>query len=144
MLQSRRTIKKRRGRKIFFLISIIFLFFLIISSAVTVYIIFGQNKELFVSPQPRSRQLEMLGDSGTKQLERALVKKGIAFESVTISSESAYIIRLRTGEEILMSKTRGLKEQVSSLQVILPRLTMEDKRFTRLDLRFDKPVIVFK
>lgn len=112
----------------------------------TVYFLYGQDKKLFVSPLPLTRLpiVELLGDKDTGQLERALAKKGVDFESIVISSDSGYIVQLKTGEEVLMSKTRSLDEQISSLQVILPRLTMEGKRFTRLDLRFDRPVIVFK
>lgn len=144
MLLSKRINRKRGKKKIFFIL--ILVLFLCICFAVTVYFLYGRNKKLFVSPLPLTHLsvVELLKDNDTGQLERALAKKGIGFESITISSDSAYIVQLKTGEEVLMSKTRSLDEQISSLQVILPRLTMEGKRFTRLDLRFDKPVIVFK
>ncbi len=144
MLLRKRINRKRGKKKIFFILIIVI--FLCICLAVTVYFLYGRNKKLFVSPLPHTRLpiVELLGDKDTGQLERELAKKGVDFESIVISSDSGYIVQLKTGEEVLMSKTRSLDEQFSSLQVILPRLTMEGKRFTRLDLRFDKPVIVFK
>lgn len=146
MLRSSRVIKKRRGRKKFLFFLIIGLIFACCSMVLILYFLYGRNEKLFVSPLPLNRFpiAELLGEQDTGQVERALEKKGISFETVTISSDSAFSIRLKTGEEVLMNKTRSLDEQISSLQVILPRLTMEGKRFTRLDLRFDKPVIVFK
>ena len=57
---------------------------------------------------------------------------------------NTYKIILENNAEVVLSSQKDLKTQLSSLQFILRRLTMEDRRFTRLDLSFDKPIIVLE
>ena len=57
---------------------------------------------------------------------------------------NTYKIILENNEEVVLSSQKDLKTQLCSLQFILRRLTMEDRRFTRLDLSFDKPIIVLE
>lgn len=117
-----------------------FLYYLVVSEL---------NKQAFVSPIPPNIQKIILGtatqpSTSTKELETLLKKHAVPFSTVSESSESALLIRLETGEEILLSPNKSLEPQISSLQLILSRLTIEGKRFLRLDFRFEKPVIVFK
>jgi|SRR5579885_626390 len=75
-------------------------------------------------------------------LEKMLRDKQITFSKVTLSS-SGYTITLPDNSQVLLSTSKDLTLQVSSLQFIISRLTMEGRAFKRLDLRFDKPVILF-
>lgn len=81
------------------------------------------------------------GDAG--EVERLLKEKKISFLFVTTSKDAAYVVTLPDNAEVLLAK-ENIPTQIASLQHITSRLTMEGKRFTRLDLRFDRPVIVLK
>lgn len=80
-------------------------------------------------------------DSG--EVERLLREKNISYMFVTSSKDVPYIITLPDNAEVYLAK-ENIPTQLASLQHINSRLTMEGKRFSRLDLRFDRPVIVLK
>lgn len=94
-----------------------------------------------ISPLPQNKAMY---HNSTEELKVLLKKNNISFSSVIASSDSAYLLIGPQGEEIVFSSKKNLGFQVSSLQLILSRLTIEGKGFKRLDLRFDKPVIVLK
>lgn len=81
---------------------------------------------------------------GTQEtIEKLLKQKGIKYKSIAYRDNS-YIIVLANDAEALFSSKKDAEVQVSSLQLVINRLTIEGKSFKRLDFRFDKPVIVFK
>ena len=80
----------------------------------------------------------------TAEVRKALKEKEIEFDDVKISSDGAYMIKLTTGEDLILSPKKDLDKQLSSLQVIYSRLTMEGRGLKRLDFRYDKPIVVFK
>jgi hypothetical protein len=61
-------------------------------------------------------------------------------EDHTASMSSTRII-LESGIEVYFSQTKPLDEQIASLQLILNRLTIEGKRVSRVDFRFNNPVV---
>ncbi|MDE2025953.1 MAG: hypothetical protein KGJ07_05645, partial [Patescibacteria group bacterium] len=63
--------------------------------------------------------------------------------SVTIASDSALLVTLDSGEQIIFSQKKDLSEQITSLQLIKRELTIEGKRLNRVDFRFDNPIITF-
>ena len=67
----------------------------------------------------------------------------IVFHSV-LSEDDTYLVKLGEDQIVVFSAKKNLENQISSLQFILSRLTMEDREFSRLDLRFDKPIIVLE
>ncbi len=78
-------------------------------------------------------------------LETLLKKSAISYESIGVSSqEAALLVVLKDEENVIISRNKDLKEQISSLQLILSRFTIEGKKFSRLDFRFERPVVVFK
>jgi hypothetical protein len=77
-------------------------------------------------------------------LEKLLKEQKISYTKISKAPDETYIITLNDDEEALVTFKKDIHQQISSLQFILSRLTMEGKQFTRLDLRFDKPVIVAK
>lgn len=81
---------------------------------------------------------------GIKNLTAKLKKNNISFASISSFSEGGFFIKLGAGEEIILSSQKNIDVQISSLQLILSRLTIEGKRFSRLDFRFDKPVITLR
>lgn len=63
-------------------------------------------------------------------------------ESARLVSEKAIEVRLKEDLQVLFSTKKEVKAQLDSLQFILKRAKIEGKRLERIDLRFDKPVIV--
>lgn len=96
---------------------------------------------------PISREVKGLlvrQDDQIERIKKLLSERQIPYATIVAESGSTYIVTLTSKEEILLTSESDLSAQVASLQVILTRLTMESKRFRRLDLRFDKPVIMYK
>lgn len=97
---------------------------------------FLTNRNSLISPLAQT-------SSANVKLEKLLLKQNIPFSKINVASDSSFIVFLREGEQVGISQKKSLESQISSLQLILSRLTIEGKKFKFLDLRFDKPVIVF-
>lgn len=140
MLQIKRKLKKKYSKitKIVYLFVICCL--LLIFSLVGVYL-YIKNQKNFISPLPVDSQALQDKQVQKKELAEKLKKQGISFVSIANFSNEAYDIHLRTGEEVIIASKKNIEVQIASLQVVLSQLTMEGKRFNRLDFRFDKPVI---
>lgn len=95
-------------------------------------------KKQIISPVPLERKIGF-----DEELERILKENNASFSSIT-ASNSSYIVKLSKGEEVIFSPDKSVKTQVASLQLIQKRLTIEGKRFLKLDLRFTNPIIVFE
>jgi hypothetical protein len=78
------------------------------------------------------------------EIESALQTAGIVHTGVYSASQSAYIVKQQEGQEIILTSAKDIKTQVATLQLILSKLTIEGKTLSRVDLRFDKPIVVFK
>jgi hypothetical protein len=103
------------------------------------------QKPLLVSPIPMIKALAngSHDDEQTAGIKKLLKEKSIAHTGVEVK-DSFYIISLENGGEVTLSAKKDIITQISSLQFILARLTMEGRQFRKLDLQFDKPIIVFK
>jgi len=114
------------------------LFLLIVLSLLIVLRNFGSltNKNSIISPLSRT-------SSPNVKLEKLLLTEKIPFSKINVASDSSFIVSLAEGGEVNISQKKSLDAQISSLQLILSRLTIEGKKFKFLDLRFDKPVIIF-
>lgn len=77
-------------------------------------------------------------------LEKILQEKKIDYIAISNLKDGNYIIKLTDASLVIISSQKDINREISSLQFILKRLTMEGKEFTKLDLRFEKPVITFK
>ncbi len=103
------------------------------------FFLFRKYKSIiYVSPVPKQSQ-EQTNDINT--LKSLLLEKNIAFSLVSSWDSSSYLIKLVSGEEIVITAKKSLVDQVSSLQLVLSRLTIEGKRVSRIDFRFDTPVL---
>lgn len=145
MLTNRKKLKNRRKKikaiflsTLFVLLTGVFLGYL---SWTTVF-----SKAHYISPlasKVLSADSSLKQEKEIKKLEILLKEKQIEFVSISTTG-TIYLIRLKNDAEVIISSTKDLNTQISSLQFILSRLTMEARQFSRLDLVFDKPVIVFK
>ncbi|MBI2034536.1 MAG: hypothetical protein HYT11_02265 [Candidatus Levybacteria bacterium] len=134
---------KRKGKK-----KLILYIVCILSVIFGLLLLTFRPKELqLISPVP-SQQV-ILGSIEKNVIDRQQETKSmlqaatIVFSTVT-SSQSSIIIKLDGGADAILSDEKDISEQVSSLQGILSRLTMEGKKFRLLDLRFSKPIIQFE
>jgi len=140
---------RRRRRKPFFRYLV---FFCAVSGALFLLIFLGYTslsplftKSSFVSPVPIIvSKLNLVQNPNQEQFERLLKEYNASFSSISVASDSSYIVRLKEGEEVIFSPKKNIEAQVASLQLIRKRLTIEGKSFIKLDLRFTNPIIVFK
>ena len=76
-------------------------------------------------------------------LKQKLKTAGFQIKKID-EQEDDDIVFLESGEKVIISKKKILDSQISSLQLISSRFTIEGKHFVSLDLRFDRPVLVSK
>jgi cell division septal protein FtsQ len=101
------------------------------------------NHPHFISALPTKNSPVLATVTTEDVLQKEFEKAGFHIDSVTVASDSGYLIHLHTGETIVANEKTPIS-QISSLQALLTNLTMEGKRIERLDIRFDKPVVLFK
>lgn len=96
-----------------------------------------------VSPLPQGvfKILPKTDDQRKKDIEKFFSQHNLLVEEITESSESGIIVSLKDNGVIYLSEEK-YAEELPSLQLIISQLTMEGKRFKRLDLRFERPIIV--
>lgn len=144
--QKKLKITRRKKPKILIIGVIFFIIFFLIS-----LLIISKNAlpKKIISPIPQNvlsnNTLNVLSEEESlKKLSLILKRNNISFSSLSEYDKNSFAVKLKSGEEIIFSSQKNLEYQTSSLQVILSRLTIEGKRFSRLDFRFEKPVITLK
>lgn len=126
--------KKSRLRKKLLLVFLFLLIFL--SSILFVFMGFVINNKFIISPVTRQQVEKKI------TLEQELKKQKIEYSEIRILQDY-YIIEIKDNGIALISQNKAIKKQVASLQLIINRLTIEGKRFKKLDFRYDKPLISF-
>ena len=128
----------KQKRKFFNGLPILFLIFLVFSFSVFLLFYFLPRlvNNSFISPLAKYKTYK------SNSIEEILSKNNILFDKVQVATDSSYIVFLKDDGQVSVS-AKNLSSQISSLQLILQRLTIEGKKFKRLDLRFDKPIIEF-
>lgn len=137
--------KRKKRSKISRILIVFFIFFTTVFTILFFLELFQFlkiNKNLFISPIPTDGQ--KVNKSGFKKIEELLVKNNISFLSVNLATDSSFLIKFANDQEAILASDKPMENQISSLQLVLSRLTIEGKRFIRLDFRFDKPIITFK
>lgn len=79
----------------------------------------------------------------TNEVQMLLDKKNIPYLKINTESDTSTTVDIRDNGKVYLSTKKDLLKQISSLQLVLSKLTIEGKRFKSLDFRFDKPVINF-
>ncbi len=70
-------------------------------------------------------------------------KLALPIGRVDIRNENM-IVLISEEREILVSSTKDTREQVAQLKVVLEQFRTKAIEFNRLDVRFEKPIVVFK
>lgn len=115
------------------------LFFLIIILAIFeyLYLNFYFGKKTYISP------IAINKTSKVASLETAFSNANISFISVSLNTDNSFEVKLKDGGVVILSSKKDIGSQISSLQLILSRLTIEGKELKTLDFRFDNPVVSF-
>jgi len=139
----RKNKKIRRARVVKFFM---YTFFCIIFAGIgSVFYFLQMRMSLYISPIPKNvlgKEIS-IRDNELTLIEDKLQELKLEVEDINVSQDR-YLIKLKNKSEIIISTERNIQKQLSSLQFILTRLTMESRAFNQLDFRFDKPVIRFK
>ncbi len=134
----RRRINKRKKNKLkFFFTALLFL-------VVVVYVVLFFYELSFLKTPTVISPLGKKNIYRAENIESLLYKEDIPFSSVQIASDSSILVNLAEDGQVIISSKKDIATQISSLQLMLKRLTIEGKRLKSLDFRFDKPIIVFK
>jgi len=137
MFQKRKLKKEKSKYKIRIFFMLLLFLSLLIVTVEYLYLNFSFGRTTFISPIAKVNQ------SKVASLESVLDKQKIAFISVGLNSDNSFTVELREGGEVILSAQKDLNSQLSSLQLILSRLTIEGKKLKKLDFRFDNPVVSF-
>jgi len=145
MFRKKRNVRKqkRQLKKVGVIVLAVGAPFIVVGGMV-VYAIFFQ-KIHYLSPLSTkvSAEVGVREDNELATLKKNLAEKQIEVSLVTASG-SGYLVILKNDSSVTFSSQKDINVQISSLQFILSRLTMEGRRFSRLDLSFDKPIIVLE
>lgn len=132
-----RRIKDRNSRKKRLLLLALSAIFLIVLIRV-LFISHFAKKTLYISPVTKNSSQD------AKRIERLLIDAQIKFVSISLNEGSSYKVLLEDGEEVVLSLKKDLERQITSLQPILKQLTIDGKKFNRIDFRYDKPLVVYE
>jgi len=130
--------KRRKNRKKVFFFKAVLVLFMIILLLLFVYILYLYfKKPVIISP---------LGEKTISKIQTitdSLIKNHIPYTSIETASDSSYLVNLSDGGQVIISGAKDIGIQISSLQLILKRLTIEGKRIKKVDFRFEKPLLSF-
>ena len=100
---------------------------------------------LFVNPFAKREIATPLAQKDPlRELEELLREQKITITQGPIASDSAMLVSVGMGDTlVIFSERRDLTLQVSSLQIILNKLTIEGRKARKIDLRFDTPLVVY-
>ena len=132
-------IKRKRGKGQFFKtsLSIFVASFLILFILNIVFSDFSWfNKKFIINPIVKNSH-------DIAKISKLLIDHNIQFLSINLISD--YLeVKLKDESSIYISLKKDVQVQISSLQAILKQLTINGKKFSQIDFRFDKPVIKYK
>ena len=137
--------RKRVIKKVLFLSLLLVVFVIIIGGGAYYLSTVMLKKQPYISPLPKMQTVSADShDTQDSLLQNGLKQKQIAYTAISKEKDGSYKVVLEKGSEVTFSSQKDIMTQIASLQYILSHLTMEGRQFQRLDLRFDKPVIVMK
>ena|ERR1035437_672257 len=136
MFQRRRLLKTEKIKariKLVFIVLLVLVVVLILAE----YLYFSFATVSVISP------LAKVNISKLNNLENTLTKNKITFSGADVNQDGSFTVKLVDGAEVILSSKKDLGSQLSSLQLILSRLTIEGKKLKILDFRFDNPLVTF-
>lgn len=134
--------KRKTGKGVFFYAGMVAVVITISLGILSIFTVI--NSSTIVSPLPVAlgQRLTSTSSGDETTVKMLLAKEKIQYTTVT-TAHTDIIISLNGKQQVLLTKKKDIRAQISSLQVLLPRLTMEGREFRKLDLRYDKPVVTY-
>lgn len=138
MFAQKRQLKKEKFRSRIKIAFIVLFFLSIILILIEyLYLNFSFGRITYISPVSQNKTSKIIA------LEKELEKSNIPFKTVSASSDASLVVELADGSIVIMSPKKNIKNQISSLQLVLSRLTIEGKKLKSLDFRFNNPVVSY-
>lgn len=117
-------------------LSVVILFTLSIKNLLPVFKFGSTPKDSIIKP------VSDLAEAG--DLSDVLSENNFIMESLSESTSSGVFIgKIKDGPRVYFSKNRDPKWQVKSLVLILNKLTIDNKKPTLVDLRYEQPIVKF-
>mgnify|MGYP001605389433 FL=1 len=138
---------KRRGKRkikksilaIFFGLLVVMVTALVFSFSKSFVDVF--NKFAVESSDPIVKPLGSF--TSPENIKTLLDDKNIILESIDATGSAIIVAKIKGGPRVFFSKTRDASWQVNSLQLILSKLTVDNKKPDLIDLRSDRPIVKF-
>lgn len=97
------------------------------------------ERELVVGKSLNSR-LVLEGNRAVVQMNLL----GLVPNWVKITNHDVFLAKMKDGLEVVIALDEDVLRQTASLQLILQKAKIDSKSINRVDLRFDKPVVIYK
>lgn len=136
---------RKRIKKLFFILICLLVSGVAIVGAKRGLERFLTSQSFSFSPTHSSRVFTPEVQSGSvSEFENALTRGGFTIRSLTVASDSSSItVELKDGPVVVFTRSKDIEWQVSSLQSIMRRLTIESNTPSQIDFRFTKPIVNF-
>lgn len=95
-----------------------------------------------LTPLPKQVSLNASGQMMSRIQQECALRK-LSCADIVMHADGTATFSVDTDEEVILSLQKNITLQIASLQLTIAHLTIEGKRFHRLDFRFDKPIITY-
>lgn len=138
MLPRRTITKKQKKEASKKKIAVLLIFIgLVLISISFFYTAFLEKKPDLINPLSKNQSTDI------KRLEKKLKEYEFNFISISTDKDLSYIVKLDDKREVVLDSDKDIDRQLSSLQLIITQLKIDNKAFKRLDFRYKNPVITF-
>lgn len=130
---------KRKFKTIFSIIFFSFLIFLgVLGICLGIWLV---TSHAFRVVSPLGKMNVTTTSRTTTAIQNFCHSAHVSCSTVVYHTDSTATFTIDATEEVVISLKKDVASQLASLQVTMSHLTIEGKRFNRIDFRFDKPVI---
>lgn len=136
------TIYRRKLKGSVTLIFFMFVLFIGVFGALFGTWFFFYSQFHLISPLPQTLA-QKKSASVQYEIQSLCTQLNLHCTKITLQKDGTIQLMIDTDEEVILSSEKDIHTQISSLQLTIAHLTIEGKRFHRLDFRFDKPVISY-
>lgn len=138
MFPKKRQLRKNKSKhKIKTAFTALFFLLIILLIFEYLYLNFSFGKKTYISPIAINKTPKL------SSYQVALDNANIQVISVALNTDNSAEVKLKDGGVVILSSKKDIGSQISSLQLMLSRLTIEGKKLKILDFRFDNPVVSF-
>lgn len=123
-------------------LTIVYSVAIVLFVALSVSWVLSLRKTTVLSPVASGKAIDLSSET-MRTVSHLLDTYDLHADSAFLQGSGVVFAKLSTGEEVLLATNKDLDSQIRSLQLTLAHFTIVNKRITRFDYRFDKPVITF-